>query len=161
MRPLRFGPTGLGKSAWGNAPVCIDHTTICPEGATQNRLVEPIQGSSLHGTLTWGGVHPRSWILLPQADVYEPVRLNRNNRSTIHFTNRCQLALHFLQSPNSHESGYAQCSRYQSKNLPRPQSTLNQFTSPMAGRRRPSRIRKRSVAFAFRRTSGTPQLRRS
>ncbi len=161
MRPLRFGPTGLGKSAWGNAPVGIDHTTICPAGATQNRLVEPIQGSSLHGTLTWGGVHPRSWILLPQADVYEPVRLNRNNRSTIHFTNRCQRALHFLQSPNSHESGYAQCSRYKSKNVPRPQSTFTRFTNPMVGRRRPLPIRKRSAASAFRRTSGMLQPPRS
>jgi hypothetical protein len=30
-------------------------------------------------TLTWGGVHPHSRILLPQADWREPVRLNRNS----------------------------------------------------------------------------------
>ena len=26
----------------------------------------------------WGGVHPSSWILLPQADSHEPFRLNHN-----------------------------------------------------------------------------------
>ena len=41
-------------------------------------LLNPIQGALRDGTLTYGGVHPRSWILLPQADVYEAFRLNRN-----------------------------------------------------------------------------------
>jgi len=41
---------------------------------------EPCQGSCSDGTLTWGGVHPHSRILLPQADMPEPFRLHRSTR---------------------------------------------------------------------------------
>jgi len=52
--------------------------TICPERATQNSIVEPFQGSYSDGISTWGGVHPHSRILLPQADMREPFRLSRS-----------------------------------------------------------------------------------
>jgi hypothetical protein len=38
---------------------------------------------------TWGGVHPRSWILLPQADLHEPVRLNRISVAVEEFQLNC------------------------------------------------------------------------
>ena len=46
---LRFGPTGLGKSAWGNAdnvgnaPGFNGTTVFCPERATQTSIAEPFQ----------------------------------------------------------------------------------------------------------------------
>ena len=80
VQVLRFGPTGLGKSAWGNAPGFNGTNTFCPERATQTSIAEPCQGSCSDGTSTWGGVHPHSRILLPQADMREPFRLHRSTR---------------------------------------------------------------------------------
>jgi|GEM_PF-3842254 len=56
-----------------------------------------------HQTSTWGGVHPHSRILLPQADLREPLRLNRSlicvhQRQHTSYTN-CRRALHLSMNP--------------------------------------------------------------
>jgi hypothetical protein len=83
-------PNGPWQVSLGNAPGDCDHRTICPERASHDSLVEPLQGSSMGEMPTWGGVHPRSWILLPQADLYEPVRLNRISVAVGEFQLNCQ-----------------------------------------------------------------------
>lgn len=69
------------ESPYNKTPQITDqkYFTALPERATQNSLAEPLQGSSLDRILTWGGAHPHSCILLPQADLHEPVRRNRSD----------------------------------------------------------------------------------
>jgi len=57
-----------------------------------------------HQTSTWGGVHPHSRILLPQADLREPLRLNRSlicvhQRQHTSYTN-CRRALDLSMNLN-------------------------------------------------------------
>ena len=90
MKPSQFGSTGPPTQPEATHLVALPASQFALTEQYKTDLWNPFRAYDFDRTLTWGGIHPRSWILLSQADLLEPVRLNRNSADV----DQQQLKLH-------------------------------------------------------------------